>query len=122
MQFDDEQLGLICLLPEGRRRVIHLESPPSVDADDRLRRRLYDMPFVPQSTKEPSSPGPHYKMWRLHSVIVRSACEAAGVEFLPAPGTSLADGMFVKPELYGRPCHADGGYGASVLRQLDMIA
>jgi hypothetical protein len=120
-RIEDEQLDLVRLLVKPGRRVVHVESPPPLGDDPRLARQMADMPFVPKPHLGPSSPWLRYKLWRVHSAMVREACERAGVIFAPHPKAALVDGRFLKPELYDRPCHANAGYGALVLRDLGVL-
>ncbi len=119
---EQEHLDLIRLLVRPGRRVVHLESPPPIGEDTRLVRDMFHADFVPRNAKGPSSPWLRYKLWRIHSAIVRAACEAFGVEFLAAPAASLEGGMFLRPELYDRPCHANAAYARLVLRTLGLAA
>lgn len=119
---EPEQLDLVRLLARPDRRVVHIEPPPVIGDDARLSAQLMDMPFVPPGSPGPSPPWLRYKLWRVHSAIVREACAAAGVVFAPAPAAAMADGRFLRPELYERPCHANAAYGALVLRDIGAAA
>ena len=117
-RMEDEQLDLVRLLVEPGRRVIHVESPPPSAPDARLAEEMGMMPYAPEPHLGPSPVWLRHKLWRLHSAIVREACEAAGVEFLPYPEAAVIDGCYLRPELYQRPCHANAAYGELVFGQL----
>ena len=122
LKMEDEQLDLVRLLPAPGRRVVQVESPPPSASDARLAEEMGMMPYAPRPHLGPSPVWLRYKLWRLHSAIVRQACEAAGVEFLPHPQAALVEGCYLRPEFYQRPCHANAGYGELVLRQLGLGA
>ncbi len=120
LKIEDEQLDLVRLLVAPGRRVIHVESPPPSAPDARLASEMGMMPYAPEPHLGPSPVWLRYKLWRLHSAIVREACEAAGVEFLPYPQVALVDGCYLRPEFYQRPCHANADYGELVFGQLGL--
>ena len=122
LKMEDEQLDLVRLLAAPGRRVVHVESPPPSAPDARLAEEMGMMPYAPEPHLGPSPVWLRYKLWRLHSAIVRQACEEAGVEFLPHPEAAMVEGCYLRPELYQRPCHANAGYGELVLRQLGFGA
>ena len=121
-QIEDEIIDLVCLLARSGRRVVHLEPPPPVGDDPRLARELDLMGFVPNPERGPSPRWLRFKMWRLHSEMIRDLYERDGVEFLSCPPASQDDAGFLKSEYYGYPCHANVEYGSLVLRQLGLIA
>ena len=122
LKMEDEQLDLVRLLAAPGRRVVHVESPPPSAPDARLTEEMGMMPYAPEPHLGPSPVWLRYKLWRLHSAIVRQACEAAGVEFLPHPDAALVDGCYLQPQFYQRPCHANAAYGELVFRQLGFGA
>jgi hypothetical protein len=118
LKMEDEQLDLVRLLAGPGRRALHVESPPPSAPDARLAQEMGMMPYAAEPHLGPSPVWLRYKLWRLHSAIVRQACEAAGVEFLAHPQAALVDGCYLRPELYHRPCHANAAYGELVFGQL----
>lgn len=119
---EDEILDLVRLMALSGRRVIHVEPPPPVGDDPRILPDMELLAFVPSPNPGPSPPWLRYKLWRMHSEIIREAYEPAGVEFLAAPSAAQTDEGFLRPEFYDYPCHANRAYGALVLRQLGLIA
>ena len=119
---EGEQLDLVRLLPGNGRRVLHLESPPPTGDDPRMAEEMGMLAFVPKPNLGPSPRWLRYKLWRVHSAIVREACKAAGVTFVPCPLAAFVDGDFMRLELYERPCHANRDYGDLVMRQLGFAA
>ena len=117
---EDEQLDLIRLLARPGRRVVHVESPPPSPPGPRLDAEIGQMPYAAQSQLGSSSAWLRFKLWRLHSEIVRSACEEVGIEFLAHPKAALVDHCYLNPKFYERPCHANAGFGALVMQQLGV--
>ena len=109
---------LVRRLVEPGRRVIHVESTPPSALDAGFAEEMGMMPYAPGPRLAPSPVRLRYKQWRLHSAIVREACGAAGVEFLPYPQGPVNEGCYLRPELYHRPCHANAADGELVFRQL----
>ncbi len=105
--------------------VRQIESPPpsgnnsQLAPDISLIAKMWKRPL--EADRPPSEPWLRYKLWRIHSTLVRQRCEAAGVEFVPVPEKALVDGAFLAPEFYAYPCHANAAYGALVLEQLGML-
>jgi hypothetical protein len=65
-----------------------------------------------------------YKLWRLHSRLVREVCDKHGVTFVAAPSeTQDADGFLVEAGCTrGDATHGNAWYGEHVLRQLYAVA
>ena len=113
---------LLRLLAAPGRRVVHVESPPPSAPDERLTEEMGMMPYAAKPNLGPSPIWLRYKMWRLHSTIVRRTCEQAGIEFLEHPKAALVDDCYLRPDFYLRPCHANASYGQLVFRQLGFGA
>jgi hypothetical protein len=99
-----------------RGRMFHSESPPPSPASDRFLSgiaRLTDRP--------PAPPALRYKRWRLHSAIVREACDATGVIFIPYPPQSVDDAGMLLTKYYLNQTHANAAYGRLVWRQLEAL-
>lgn len=62
-----------------------------------------------------------YKLWRLHSDIVRERAERIGVTFVPCPAAALGDHC-LRPEFIHNGSHANEAYGALVLEQMTALA
>jgi hypothetical protein len=65
-----------------------------------------------------------YKLWRLHSRLVREFCDRHGVAFIPAPAESQdADGFLVEGACTrGDATHGNASYGEHILRQIYAVA
>jgi hypothetical protein len=63
-----------------------------------------------------------YKLWRVHSEIVRSYCAEIGIVFVPNPLESIDSRGFMEAKFHGTPAHANQAYGALVLRQMQSLA
>ena len=63
-----------------------------------------------------------YKMWRLHSAVVREVCQTNGMEFVPVPEASMDAEGFLRPECYATDAaHANEEYARHLLHQIDGI-
>lgn len=115
----------LALMGEIRRLVkgpmFHIEPPPpSADAQ-----RMYaDVPWVmfPGRCREISPAALRYKLWRLHSEILRAWCTGRGVTFVEAPGQTCDAGGFMRDDYYGDGAHANDAYGQLVLAKMRQLA
>jgi hypothetical protein len=113
-----------CTLDALRRQypgpLLHLESPAPprddafvADALDEFRSLSPDGTVVAAALR--------YKLWRLHSTIVRSFCDGYGITFVPAPAEALdADGYLARHACQDAT-HANAWYGGRLLDQIGAI-
>ena len=101
--------------------MFHLESPPPYADGVRMHA---DVPWgmFPGMCREISPAPLRYKLWRLHSQIVREGCDGADVTFVPCPPESVDDTGFMREPYYGDGAHANAAYGALVLEQMRRLA
>ena len=100
-------------------RMFQLESPPPAKEDDYIRREL-DPYFLSGLRDRPISPAIlRYKLWRTHSNITKDICKRVGVDFIAAPGQTMTEGRFLRPEYYENATHANRGYGLALLEQVE---
>lgn len=103
-----------------RGSMFHLESPP-----------IYENEVAPTSIpawmphlKEYAPISPvwlRYKLWKLHSAIVRAYCQENDIVFIPHPPEAVDARGLLTAEFYGVPAHANREYGALVLRQIQQL-
>jgi hypothetical protein len=62
-----------------------------------------------------------YKLWRLHSDVVRAHAERAGAHFVGHPPEAADGDGFLRPELCRNTTHANVGYGSLVLEQMRRL-
>jgi hypothetical protein len=62
-----------------------------------------------------------YKLWRIHSAIVRDFCSQSDIAFVPHPSEAVDAQGFLATAFYGFPAHANQAYGALVLRQMRAL-
>jgi hypothetical protein len=100
--------------------VFHIESPPPIGDNDFVQSHL-EQYFRDQQAEPRVAPALlRYKLWRIHSSVVKMSCDANGIEFLPAPTEAMTPDGFLLPEGYGDDStHAGPWYGGSILRQLE---
>jgi hypothetical protein len=104
-----------------RGPMFHMESPPTY-ADETV------PPNAPDSWtyfRENPSISPvwlRYKLWRVHSGIVRAYCTQANITFVPHPPEVVdAQGLLVAA-FHGLIAHANQAYGALVVRQMQDLS
>jgi hypothetical protein len=116
------ELTLLRLLKRhAQGPMYHLESPPPV-ADDEYIRASIDPYFVERGVGELGivSPLLRYKLWRLYSGLVRRACVALRINFVPCPAEAMTNG-FLRTELCANATHANERYGSLLLAQLEAL-
>jgi hypothetical protein len=59
-----------------------------------------------------------YKVWRLHSDVVREHAERIGAHYVPRPDEAVDEEGFLKPQFALTMTHANSAYGAMVLDQI----
>lgn len=102
--------------------IYHLESPPPVFDNDFCKQNLPPVFLTKQyATMNIAAPFFRYKLWRLHSRIVRQECERIGIGFIPCPGDSIDDSGFLRRAYYIDPLHGNDGYGALILDQITAL-
>lgn len=100
----------------------HLESPPPVPSEEHIvanpstfAEKIAERGVAPISLR--------YKLWRLHSTLVREACEAIDMTFVPAPRSMQDEQGMLRPEAWtDDPTHANHVYGEALIRQLLAIS
>lgn len=101
--------------------IVHLESPPPIPSAEHIAR--YPLGFeelIPELGVAPASL--RYKLWRLHSAVVRETCEAARIRFVPAPRQMQdPDGMLIREAWADDATHANALYGERLFRQILAI-
>lgn len=99
----------------------HLESPPPVPSEEYIRQNpdacadlIAEYGVAPATLR--------YKLWRLHSSLVREACESGRYTFVPSPQAMQDDhGMLVPEAWRNDSTHANEVYGEHLYRQLLAI-
>jgi hypothetical protein len=101
--------------------VFHMESPPTY-ADEVV--PPYAPDWLTHFAQRPciSPVWLRYKLWRLHSGIVRDYCEQSDIAFTPCPAEALdARGLLIA-RYHADLGHANEAYGALVLRQMQELS
>lgn len=104
----------------GRGRIFHIEAPPPYADEARM---LTDVPwnYFTGMQREVSPRYLRYKLWRLHSDIVRQACARMGITFIERPMEAVDVDGFLRDDYYLDTMHVNEGYGALVLRQMQEV-
>ena len=63
-----------------------------------------------------------YKLWRLHSQLMREHAEQVGIHFLAHPPEATDEEGFLLDELCRNAAHANTAYGALVLEQMRSLS
>jgi hypothetical protein len=105
----------------AQHRLLHIEPPPPCGDAQRMRPHI-PWPLFPGMLKEIAPRSLRYKMWRLHSQIVAGHCEEHDMDFLAFPNEAADEEHFLLPEFFHDGIHANGRYGALLLRQMQELA
>ena len=99
-------------------RIIQCESPPPIFDNNFLMEHAG--PFKASFIKFGiSKPALRYKLWKMHSDLVKKECKALDIEFLPVPAEFITtDGFLTDSGLNNDTTHANAIYGGAVIRQL----
>lgn len=113
-------LNMSCLRNAVAEDVIHIESPPP-NGDDQYVLEHLEGYFKDQSADPRIAPRVlRYKLWKLHSALIRNACIANNITFLDAPrDTCDVDGFLVPAGYSGDSTHAGPWYGGKILQQIE---
>jgi hypothetical protein len=102
--------------------IAHVESPPPNPSAEHIRRH----PGIFKGRMDSLGVAPahlRYKLWRVHSAIVRAACAEAGIVLIPVPREALdAQSMLVESAWANDPTHGSAWYGSLVLKQIHAVA
>ncbi|RDI98730.1 hypothetical protein DVT68_09430 [Dyella solisilvae] len=101
--------------------LVHVEPPPPYEDAERMRPDI-PWPLYPGMLHDISPAPLRYKLWRLHSNVLRDWCRKAGAAFLPCPTQSANPRGFLRDLYYGDGAHANVAYGALVLAQMRQLA
>lgn len=102
-----------------REPVVHFESPPPIGSNAFILDRL-EAWF--KNEERPPKIAPkylRYKLWRMHSEIIKESCERGGVEFLETPAGAFDDEGFLLEEHARDSTHADASFGRLVLKNFE---
>lgn len=102
--------------------MVHMESPPPNPSVEHIRRH----PGVFKDRIDALGVAPthlRYKLWRVHSSVVRAVCSEIGITFVPAPREAQdAHAMMLEAAWAEDPTHGSAWYGALVLKQILDVA
>jgi hypothetical protein len=101
--------------------VYHFESPPP-PAESWLTAKRIEKAIMQKKLGPLAGRFLRYKLWRLHSEIVRERAEEIGTRFVGHPQAAIDDEGFLRPEFCRNPTHANERYGALILEQMKALA
>jgi hypothetical protein len=98
-----------------------VESPPPIPSEAHIRQ--HPGIFAEAIARRGVAPATlRYKLWRLHSSIVKDMCARSHVGFLPGPlATQDAQGMMRQECWNPDPTHGNARYGAQVIAQIEQL-
>ncbi|MFC5355653.1 tetratricopeptide repeat protein [Azospirillum himalayense] len=115
-------LGIKAIRAEVSAPIIYLEPPPPIEDNQHLTQHAGWAERL-LANSGPSSPIVRYKLWLLHSEIIKEACESVGVVFLELPSSVLNErGYLADSMLLNDVMHANLLFGAEILMQMDSFA
>ncbi len=106
------------LLRFFKNTVYQIESPPPVPSEAHIKK--YPGVFRDKINQLGVSPAAfRYKLWRIHSKIVRENCQKLGITFVTVPKESQdSDGFLAEQYWNPDPTHGNQFYGDLVLNQI----
>jgi len=108
------------LLREAGGPVVQVGPPPPVFVAD-AKREKYPWSMTPDRPRAFAPPWVRYKVWRLSTALIEARCRALSLPFVAAPAEALDANGFLRDELRKDVAHANGRYGALVLRELGLL-
>jgi hypothetical protein len=105
----------------NKNNIYQLESPPPIRSEAHIIK--YAVKFKEKLEQAGISPPEfRYKLWRLHSKLVREKCQETGITFIATPKESHdTEGFLSEKYLREDPWHANALYGDLVLNQIRAI-
>jgi hypothetical protein len=100
--------------------VFHMEAPPPREDEIAPAENPNWIIFYGENSVI-SPPWLRYKLWRMHSSIVRRYCDEADIAFVPSPREASDERGFLDPGYWAHPGHANRAYGALVLDQMQGL-
>lgn len=102
--------------------IYYLESPPPNPSDEHIKK--YPEIFKDKIEKYGVSPKTlRFKLWRLHSSIIKMTCNECGIHFISVPEDSIDGEGFLKEKYWVEdPTHANAQYGKLVIDQIKSIS
>jgi len=101
-------------------RLSHVESPPPVTEAEILGAPSN---FKDQVQRYGVAPAMlRYRLWRLHTAVIRAFCQRFDVPFVTVPPESMDRSGFLLPSLTGNVTHGNAHYGVMVLARMKAAA
>lgn len=97
--------------------IYHMEPPPPGEGSEGMAVQTL-WPLLPGMARVISPSLFRYKLWRLHSLVLREVCQPLGIEFVPVPKESQTEQGFLRPRYLGDGVHGSVEYGALILEQM----
>jgi hypothetical protein len=102
-------------------RIVHIESPPPIKDNDYLKNHAgaFKDQFEIYGISPPLL---RYKLWLLHSMLIKQECRLQNIEFIECPKDFIDEEGFLKSNgLAMDTTHANAAYGDSVIKQLIKV-
>lgn len=101
------------------RAMIHLSPPPPIADNAFIGEKLPKQPGADEP--EVSSPALRLKLWMTQVILMKQTVEENGGIFLEAPPAARDDAGFLKEVYWKDAVHANSGYGALQLAQIEDL-
>ena len=102
-------------------RMVQSEPPPPPEDDGYVAAHLPPDLIEPCRTRGLLTPFIRYKLWRVHSSLLRDACVGLGIGYVPVPPACLAAGRYLHHQYYAGPTNGNGAYGELILQQVEAL-
>lgn len=102
-------------------RVLQLEPPPPLADEVRIAQNV-PWDFFPGQPHAIAPKWFRYKLWRMHGEVIRAACAALDIPYIPAPQPAMDSEGFLATEYDEDGAHANAAYGLLVLETLRRTA
>ena len=110
---------LVALRQAISGKIYCVETPPPCGDDEYLCTHLGS--YIPDP-RNIIGAALRWKMWRLHSRLLRDICDANNIEFVPVPNNVCDSRGFLAPEAFGEDAtHGNAWYGEQLLCRLDLL-
>jgi hypothetical protein len=97
--------------------VVHIEPPPPVADAERIAPHV-PWGFFPGQPQMVAPKWLRYKLWRMHSEVIATACMRFGISYMRVPDRAKDDEGFLDPRYDEDGAHANAAYGVLVLEEL----
>lgn len=100
--------------------IFHMEPPPPSEDSERMKKNVL-WPLFPGMLHEVSPPIFRYKLWRLHSDVLRDVCRPLGIQLVPVSPRCQTPKGFLDPRFFLDGVHGNVDYGALMIEHMEQF-